>query len=77
MTASLERFLGRSPDSLTLAERTQLAGKWIALEVYTPKTLPLRKIEAIGDSAADCIRSLRARGLDVTQYEFLPLKSTA
>ncbi len=71
----LERALGRSPDRLTLEERQTLAGKFVALEIYTPEALPLRRIEAIGDSLADCVRMLKARGLDPTQFEFSPLKA--
>ena len=62
--------IGRNPDRLTLEERTALAGKWIALEVYTPATLPFRRIEAIGDSLAECTRMLQARGLDPAIFEF-------
>jgi hypothetical protein len=62
--------LGRSPDSLTLAERIALAGQHIALEIYTPETLPLRRIEAIGDSLEVCLRMLRERGLDPRNFEF-------
>ena len=62
--------IGRNPDRLTLEERIALAGKWIALEVYTPATLPFRRIEAIGDSLADCLRMLQARGLDPAVFEF-------
>jgi hypothetical protein len=63
-------ILGRSPDRLTIRERTELAGKLIALEIYTPKTIPLRRIEAVGDSIEDCIRVLRKRGLDPKKFEF-------
>jgi len=62
--------IGRSPDALTLQERLAFAGKYIALEIYTPKTLPLRTIEAIGDSLEACLRILRERGLDPRQFEF-------
>jgi hypothetical protein len=62
--------IGRSPDALTLEERLAFAGKRIALEIYTPQTLPLRRIEAIGDSFADCLRMLRERGLDPAHFEF-------
>ena len=65
--------LGRNPDRLTLPERTALAGKTIALEVYTPETFPFRRIEAIGDSIDACIRMLRERGLDPHRFEFSPL----
>jgi hypothetical protein len=74
MTASAAkdagRALGRNPDRLTLAERQALVGKYIALEIYSPETIPLRRIEAIGDSLAECIRTLRSRGLDPQFFEF-------
>jgi hypothetical protein len=62
--------LGKAPEALTLKQRMALAGKWIALELYTPETLPLKLIDAIGDSAADCIRQLEARGQNPRGYEF-------
>jgi hypothetical protein len=62
--------LGRNPDRLTVEERMALAGKWVALEVYTPETLPLRRIEAIGNSMEDCVRMLQSRGLNARQFEF-------
>ena len=74
MTASAAKdpklAIGRSPDRLTLDERHALTGKYIALEIYTPDRLPLRRIEAIGDSVAECVRQLVARGLDPVQFEF-------
>jgi hypothetical protein len=33
--------------------------------------LPLRRIEALGDSAAECIKILRMRGLDPERFEFV------
>ena len=62
--------LGRNPDRLTVEERMALAGKFIALEVYSPETLPLRRIEAIGSSMEDCVKMLQSRGLDPRQFEF-------
>jgi hypothetical protein len=62
--------IGRSPDALTLEERLALAGKHIALEVYTPENLALRRIEAIGDSFEACVRMLKGRGLDPRNFEF-------
>jgi hypothetical protein len=64
------RALGRNPDRLTLAERLALAGKYVALEIYSPETIPLRRIEAIGDSIAECLRTLQSRGLDPRNFEF-------
>jgi hypothetical protein len=61
--------IGRAPERLTIEERTQLAGKFIALQVYDPKTLPLRRIEAIAEAPQDCIRQLTARGLDPRHFE--------
>jgi hypothetical protein len=65
------QFVGRSADSLTLSERTAVVGQWIALERYTPETLPLRTIEAIGKSPAMCVQQLEARGLKAVNYEFV------
>jgi hypothetical protein len=69
-----DRAIGRSPDQLTLEERIRLAGKYVALEIYTPATIPLRRIEAIGDSAMECVRMLKARGLDPARFEFIMLE---
>ena len=69
-----KRVIGRAPESLSLEEATELAGKTVALEVYTPETLPLRRIDAIGDSSEECIRQLVERGLDPLRFEFVVLK---
>jgi len=62
--------IGRAPEKLTPAERNALTGKYVAFEVYTPETLPFRRIEAIGDSVEECVRTLKARGLDPRRFEF-------
>jgi len=67
--------VGRNPEPLSLEERTALTGKYIALEIYTPDSLPLRRIEAIGDSVAECARMLKARGLDPSKFEYSRLKA--
>ncbi len=73
-TASeLSSFIGRFPDQLTLNERWSLVGVWIALEKYTPETLPVRRIEAIGESTVECVRMLQALGLDARNFEFMPV----
>ena len=64
------QLLGRSPEQLTLPERAALRGRWIALEIYSPDTLPLRRIEAVGASVADCMRERARRGLDPRGYEY-------
>jgi hypothetical protein len=66
--------VGAEPDRLTLKEQVALAGKWIALEIYTRETQPSRRIAAVGDSATDCIRQLIAKGLDSEKFEFRPMK---
>ena len=68
-----EQAIGRSPDRLSLDERMRLAGKYIGLEIYTPEALPLRRIEAIGDSLEECVRMLKKRGLDPAGFEFTRL----
>jgi hypothetical protein len=65
--------IGSSPERLSLEERFALAGKYVALEIYTPQAIPLRRIEAIGDSTGECIRELKARGLDPQRFEFIRL----
>jgi hypothetical protein len=66
-----DRAIGRAPDHLSIEERAELAGKSIALEIYTPDALPLRRIEAIGDSVEECVRMLRSRGLDPLRFEYI------
>jgi len=65
-----KQAIGRAPERLTLEERLALTGKFIALEIYTPEALPLRRIEAIGDSVDECVRQLIKRGHDPTLFEF-------
>ena len=69
-----KKILGRAPERLTLEEQTSLVGKFIAMEIYSPETLPSRRIEALGDTVEDCIRQLSARGLDPKKFEFSRLK---
>jgi hypothetical protein len=68
----LSRYIGRSPDNLSWKERLEMDGVWVALEIYSPVKLPLRRFEAVGTSAAECRRQLQARGLDPTEYEYVP-----
>jgi len=66
-----QQVIGRSPERLSLKESLALAGKWMALEIYTPATLPLRRIQALGDSAEECVRQLVEQGLDPRRFEYL------
>jgi len=69
-----ESLIGRSPEQLTFAEKRRYSGVWVAFELYSPRTTPLRKIAAAGDSAAACIEQLAAVGLDPRHYEFVLLQ---
>jgi hypothetical protein len=71
----LRSVVGRAPEQLTLDQRFALAGRVAAFEIYTPDTLPLRRIEAVADSAAGCVQMLQERGLSPTQFEFTMLKA--
>lgn len=77
--------IGRSPEDLSIQERFDLAGKWIALERYVPTGVvevdgkpqvgvKLRKIEALGNSTEECIGQLQTAGHDPTQFEFTRIK---
>jgi hypothetical protein len=77
--------VGRAPEDLSLTERFELAGKWIALERYTPPVVAemdgkpevavrLRLIAAIANSTEECIRQLKAAGHDPSTFEFTRLK---
>ena len=68
-----KQAIGRAPERLNLAERRALVGKFIALEIYTPEALPLRRIEAIGESVEECVGQLTARGHDPARFEFTRL----
>jgi hypothetical protein len=70
-----ERLFGRSFERLSIEELTSLAGKIVALEIYTPETTPVRTIQATGDTAEDCMAQLAARGLDPRNFEFTMLKA--
>ena len=65
-----QEIIGRAPESLSLEERWALTGKWIALEIYQPATLPLRQIQAVAASPLDCVKELASRGLDPRRFEF-------
>ena len=72
--ADLAKFAGRCWDRLNLEERELLYGSYVAREMYTPKTLPLQRIEALGDSVEACVRMLQERGLDPLKFEFVRLE---
>ena len=61
---NVEEAIGRPPETLALPERTRLAGKYIAMEIYSPEVLPLRRIEAIGDSVHTDLKGAAGYGLD-------------
>jgi hypothetical protein len=64
-------WIGLEPERLTLAQRLELKGAWIALPLYDPKTLPLRRIAAFGTNVEACVRDAIARGLDPAAHEYV------
>lgn len=67
----VRHYLGRNPDELKLPEISQLAGVWLALEVYNPANLALRRIAALGDSPEVCQAALREQGKDPGDYQYI------
>lgn len=65
-----EPFIGRAPAGLSLDGRAALVAKYIAQPTYTPKTLPLPRIEAIEHSVQGCVAMLRRLELDPLDDEF-------
>jgi hypothetical protein len=66
-----EQLIGVAPERLDLQQRKLIAGKWIALELYSPKTLPLRVIAAVADSSEACAQAIHAQGKDPCQFEYV------
>ncbi|MCC7340608.1 MAG: hypothetical protein IT170_05935 [Bryobacterales bacterium] len=72
-----QRYLGRNPDELSLAERSDLAGTWVALELYHPANLALRRIAALGQSPEACQAVLREQGKDSGEFQFILMRGAA
>ena len=81
----LQTLLGRAVEDLSLTERLKYAGTWVAFRIYAPPhkvsregieyvDVRLRRIEAYGESMAECAAQLRSRNLDAPDFEFIPLK---
>ncbi len=68
------KLIGRVPEQLSLDEKACLAGKWMALEAYSPATMPLKRIEAIGASPLECFVELKRRQLDPRNFEIILAK---
>lgn len=71
----LSRFIGRSPERLSISEIRALHGKWAAIEIYSPEVNPPRVIVALGESPAACAAALAAQGLDPERHEYQLLRS--
>jgi adenosylmethionine-8-amino-7-oxononanoate aminotransferase len=69
------KLIGLSPERLSVEQLRALAGLVVALELYTPETTPVRTIEAIGETAEECMAELAARGLNVRRFEYVMLKA--
>ena len=69
------RFLHRSPDSFQPSEWRAVHGLWAAFELYSPQTTPLRRIQALGATAAECMASIAGQGLPASNFEYVKLRS--
>ncbi len=70
------KLVGQYPERLSVEQLSALAGYMVALERYTPETAPVRRIEAIGETAEECMTELAARGLDPRDFEYIMLKAS-
>lgn len=61
--------MGLSPEELSPAQRKEAEGLWAAFRIYDPVSLPLRKIEAVGRTAAEALAGVG----DARQYEAVKL----
>ncbi|HEY1204834.1 MAG: hypothetical protein ABSH46_15635 [Bryobacteraceae bacterium] len=69
------KIVGSYPERLSVEQLRALAGYVVALELYTPETVPVRRIEAIGETADECMAGLAGRGLDPRRFEYIMLKA--
>jgi hypothetical protein len=54
-----------------------LTGKWLALELYSPGNLALRRIAALGDSPQACQAALREQGKEPAEFQYILMRSIA
>jgi hypothetical protein len=73
-TLDLTRYIGSAIEQLPLKQQKSLAGLCAAYELYTPQTVPLRKVAALATSMPECVQQLLSRGLDPRSYEYIGLK---
>jgi hypothetical protein len=73
LTELAHEIVGLAPEQLSLRQARASEGLWAAFRVYTPETLPLRKIEAVGKTAAEALAAAAARGGDARQFEAVRL----
>ena len=77
--------IGKAVEDLSVEERLQYAGTWVAFRIYVPPhkvaqegveypDVRLRRVEAAGRNVEECIAQLRSRNLDPIEFEFTPLK---
>jgi len=68
-------LVGSYPERLSLEQLKALAGYVVALELYTPETVPVRRIAGIGETVEGCMADLVARGLEPRHFEYIMLKA--
>jgi hypothetical protein len=61
-----------APEELSPAQRKEANGLWAAFRIYDPVALPLRKIEAVGKTAAEALSGVNdARHYEAVKLHFL------
>lgn len=57
-------------EQLSVGRFTALVGCVATVELYTPNGVPSRRIEAIMQTAKECVAELAARRLDTRRFEW-------
>jgi hypothetical protein len=70
----MRELIGLCLEELSLDQKRRAEGSWAAFRIYDPVTLPLRKIEAMGASAAEALSQVGRDGKDARQYEAVRLR---
>ncbi len=58
------------PERLSVGRFTALVGCVATVELYTPDSAPFRRIEAIAETAKECMAGLAGRRLDTRRFEW-------
>ncbi len=70
----MTELVGLAIDELSWEQKRRADGQWVAVRIYDPVSLPLRKIEAVGNSAAEVLGRVAERGEDARRFEAVRLR---